>query len=197
MSKAKILSIFCTIVLLTSSTYTIVPSTPPTTKGKTSHKDIERTCAIIKPDAVSARVSGMIIYLIELNKFNILRMHKTQLTKKQAELFYAIHKDKPFFGELVDYMISGPVILMALGKDNAIAEWRTLMGATDPKKAVPGTLRKMFGTSITNNAAHGSDSPENAEKELAFFFPELCQKDRTGLRPLPARDSSLDPIASF
>jgi nucleoside-diphosphate kinase len=134
---------------------------------------VEKTFAIIKPDAVAARVSGMIIHLIELNKFNILRMHKTQLTKKQAELFYDIHKDKPFFGELVDYMISGPCILMALEKDNAIAEWREVMGATDPKKAAPGSLRKMFGTSIGNNVTHGSDSAETAQKELRFFFPDL------------------------
>lgn len=134
---------------------------------------VEKTFAIIKPDAISACVSGQIINIIELNKFNILRMHKVQLTHKQAETFYAIHRERSFFRELVDYMISGPVILMALEKDNAISEWRDLMGATDPKKAAPGTLRRMFGTSIGNNATHGSDSLENAQKELQFFFPDL------------------------
>lgn len=134
---------------------------------------IEKTFAIIKPDAVKSQFSGTIIQFIELNKFAILRMNKTQLTRKQAELFYEVHKERPFFGELVEYMISGPVILMALEKENAIQEWRDLMGATDPKKANPGTIRKMFGTSIGNNATHGSDSKETAQKELKFFFPDL------------------------
>lgn len=133
----------------------------------------ERTFAIIKPDAVDAHVSGMIINLIELNKFHILRMQKVQLTKAQAEQFYDIHRDRPFFGELVEYMISGPVIIMALEKENAVQQWRDLMGATDPKKAAPGTIRSMFGSSIGSNATHGSDSPENATKELTFFFPDL------------------------
>jgi nucleoside-diphosphate kinase len=134
---------------------------------------VERTCAIIKPDAIAALYSGMITYLIELNKFNIIRMQKTQLTVQQAEKFYEIHKERPFFRELVDYMISGPIILMALEKEHAIIEWRELMGATDPKKATPGSLRRMFGTSIGNNAPHGSDSPQTAQKELTFFFPDL------------------------
>jgi nucleoside-diphosphate kinase len=134
---------------------------------------IERTCAIIKPDAIAALYSGMIIYLTELNKFTILRMKKTQLTVKQAEQFYEIHRERPFFRELVDYMISGPVILMALEKEDCIKEWRELMGTTDPKKATPGSLRKMFGTSIGSNATHGSDSAQTAYKELTFFFPDL------------------------
>ncbi len=133
----------------------------------------ERTFAIIKPDAIDARVSGMIINLIELNKFHIVRMQKVHLTKAQAEQFYDIHRERPFFGELVEYMISGPVIIMALEKENAIQQWRDVMGATDPKKAAPATIRYMFGTSIGNNATHGSDSPENAKKELKFFFPDL------------------------
>src|SRR5690348_10513152 len=109
---------------------------------------IEKTLAIIKPDAVSSRYSGKIIELIEFNKFKITHMTKTQLSRQQGESFYEVHKDKPFYGELVSYVTSGPVIVMALEKENAIQEWRDLMGATDPNKAVVGTIRKMFGTSI-------------------------------------------------
>lgn len=134
---------------------------------------MEKTLAIIKPDAMKALRAGDIISLIELNKFTIKRMTKLQLSREQAEAFYAIHSDKPFFGELVDYMISGPVIVMALEKENAIQEWRDLMGATNPAKAAPGTLRRMFGTSIGNNATHGSDAPETAQQELKFFFSDL------------------------
>jgi nucleoside-diphosphate kinase len=100
-------------------------------------------------------------------------MQKKQLTRAEAEQFYAVHKERPFFGELVTYMISGPVILMALEKENAIQEWRDLMGATNPAKAAPGTLRRMFGTSIGSNATHGADAPETAQEELKFFFPNL------------------------
>ena len=134
---------------------------------------MEKTFAIIKPDAVQAGHAGLIIHLIELNKFVIRGMKKMQLTRAQAEAFYAVHKERPFFGELVDYMLSGPVIVMALEKENAIQEWRDLMGATNPAKAAPGTLRKMFGTSIGSNATHGSDAPETAAQEVKFFFPEL------------------------
>jgi nucleoside-diphosphate kinase len=131
---------------------------------------VERTFAIIKPDAVAALKTGAIISLIELNKFKIVHIEKKQLTVEQAELFYRVHQNQPFFGELVEYMISGPVVVMMLEKPNAIKEWRELMGATNPAKAEVGTLRYMFGTSIGNNAVHGSDSPETAAKELEFFF---------------------------
>lgn len=134
---------------------------------------IERTFAIIKPDAVASGDSGMIITLIELSKFTILGMKKILMTKQQAETFYAVHKERPFFGELVNYMISGPVIIMALEKENAINQWRDLMGATNPATATPGTIRALFGKSIGSNATHGSDAPETAKTELAFFFPEL------------------------
>jgi len=134
---------------------------------------VEKTFAIIKPDAVQAGHSGQIINLIELNKFSLIGMQKLRMTKQQAETFYAVHAARPFFGELVNYMISGPVIILALEKENAIQEWRDLMGATNPAQAAPGTLRRMFGTSIGNNATHGSDSPETAQAELAFFFPTL------------------------
>ncbi|HVX00683.1 MAG TPA: nucleoside-diphosphate kinase [Candidatus Babeliaceae bacterium] len=134
---------------------------------------IERTLGIIKPDAVKAQKIGAIVSLIELNKFTIIGLQKKQLTLEEAENFYHVHQDKPFFGELVEYMISGPVVLVALEKESAIQAWRILMGATNPAKADVGTLRYMFGTSIGNNAVHGSDSPETAQKELSFFFPNL------------------------
>jgi nucleoside-diphosphate kinase len=134
---------------------------------------MERTFAIIKPDAITSKHSGQIIHLIELNGFNIIGMQKKQLSRQEAETFYAVHKERPFFGELVSYMISGPVIIMALEKENAIQEWRDLMGATNPAKAALGTMRRMFGTSIGSNATHGSDAPETAKEELKFFFPNL------------------------
>ncbi len=131
---------------------------------------MEQTLAIIKPDSVAAGNSGKIIDLIEQNGFSIDRMEKGILKKEHAENFYDIHKEKPFFGELIQFIISGPIIVMALRKENAINEWRTLMGNTDPSKAEAGTLRKLFGTSIGSNAVHGSDSPENAKRELQLFF---------------------------
>ena len=134
---------------------------------------LEKTLAIIKPDAIAAGNTGIIITLIERNKFDILKMHKDQLTRKDAEEFYAVHKERPFFNELVETMISGPVIIMALERDNAISAWRDLMGATDPKKAAIGTIRYMFAEYIGKNATHGSDSPETAKVELGFFYPEL------------------------
>lgn len=134
---------------------------------------MEKTLAIIKPDAIAALRAGDIISLIELNKFTIKQMVKMELSRSQAEAFYAVHKERPFYGELVSYMISGPVIVMALEKENAIQEWRDLMGATNPAKAAPGTIRRMFGTSIGSNATHGSDAPETAQMELKFFFPHL------------------------
>jgi len=134
---------------------------------------MQRTCGIIKPDAIADKVAGAIIQLIELNGFGIIRMKKMRLTTEAAAEFYGIHKEKSFFDELVAYTTSGPIIVMVLEKDDAITDWRALMGATDPHKAAPGTLRKMFGTSIGSNAVHGSDSAENAVKELKFFFPDL------------------------
>jgi nucleoside-diphosphate kinase len=133
---------------------------------------METTLAIIKPDAVEAKNSGQIINIIELNDFNIKDMKKIQLTKQDAEKFYEVHKERPFFQELVDYMVSGPVIVLALEKEDAVKAWRDTMGETDPLKARPGSIRAMFGTSIGSNATHGSDSVENAHNEVAFFFPE-------------------------
>lgn len=133
----------------------------------------ERTFAIIKPDAVAAKNAGEIINLIEKNGFDIIGMEKILLTKDQASNFYAVHKTKPFFAGLIDFMISGPSIVLALEKPNAVKEWRELMGATNFENAAPGTLRRMFASSITQNAVHGSDSLENANIELKFFFPNL------------------------
>lgn len=131
---------------------------------------MEQTLAIIKPDAVAAGNSGKIIDLIEQNGFSIDRMEKGVLKKEHAESFYDIHKEKPFFGELIEFITSGPIIVMALRKENAINDWRILMGHTDPDKAEANTLRKLFGTSIGSNAVHGSDSPENSKRELQLFF---------------------------
>lgn len=137
---------------------------------------MESTIAIIKPDAVASGDSGQIIQLIELNGFIIANMLKVQLEKEDAEAFYEVHKERPFFGELVDYMTSGPVIIMELVKENAIQEWRELMGATNPEQAKPGTIRRMFGMSIGSNAVHGSDSAATAEQEIDFFFGE-CEEE--------------------
>ncbi len=134
---------------------------------------MEKTFAIIKPDAVAAGNSGKIIDRIEQEGFTIVAMKKIRLTKEQAEGFYAVHKEKPFFNDLTDFMSSGPCIVMCLEKENAIKDWRALMGATNPEDAEEGTLRKLFGKNIDNNATHGSDAPETAAIELKYFFSDL------------------------
>lgn len=134
---------------------------------------MERTFAMIKPDAVAAKNSGKIIDMIEAHGFTIVGMKKAQLDQKKAGEFYAVHKERPFFGELVSFVSSGPVVLLALEKDNAVKAWRDLMGATDSRKADKGTIRNLFGTDIGKNATHGSDAVETAQVELALFFPEL------------------------
>jgi nucleoside-diphosphate kinase len=131
---------------------------------------MERTFAIIKPDAVERRLAGRILARIEDAGFTVRAMRLHYLTKKEAEGFYAVHRERPFFGGLTDFMSSGPCVLLALEAPDAIAKWRTLMGATDPAKADAGTLRKEFGTSIERNATHGSDAPETAAFELGYFF---------------------------
>jgi nucleoside-diphosphate kinase len=131
---------------------------------------MERTLAIIKPDAVGRRVAGQIIDRIERAGFQIRAMRLAHLTKKEAEGFYAVHREKPFFGGLTDFMSSGPVVLMVLEAPDAIRKWRDLMGATDPAKAPDGSLRKLYGTSIGSNATHGSDAPETAAYEVGYFF---------------------------
>jgi nucleoside-diphosphate kinase len=131
----------------------------------------ERTLAIIKPDAVKARHTGKIIQRIEEAGFTIRAMRLLNLSKREAEGFYAVHRERPFFASLTAFMSSGPAIVMALEAPDAIKKWRTLMGATDPAQADPGTLRKEFGASIESNATHGSDAPETATFELGYFFP--------------------------
>src|ERR1700733_11096455 len=124
------------------------------------------TFAMIKPDAVAAKNSGKIIDMIEHNGFEIVRMQKVIIAADLAQEFYAVHKDRPFFGELVEFVISAPVIIMALHKENAIGAWRELIGATDPAKAAAGTVRNLYGTDLGKNAVHGSDAPETAANEL-------------------------------
>ena len=131
------------------------------------------TFAIIKPDAVRARVAGKIIQRIEDEGFQIRAMRLVNLSKRDAEGFYAVHRERPFFSSLTTFMSSGPAVVLALEAPNAIKKWRTLMGATDPAKADAGTLRKEFGQSIENNATHGSDAPETAAFELSYFFPGI------------------------
>jgi nucleoside-diphosphate kinase len=134
---------------------------------------VERTFAMIKPDAVAAKNSGKIIDIIEKNGFTIIGMEKIKLSRTQAEEFYGVHKSRPFFGELVDFITSGPVIPMVLEKDNAVKAWRDLMGETNSKKAAPGTIRAQFGTDIMVNATHGSDAHATAVQEIKLFFPDL------------------------
>ena len=131
---------------------------------------MERTFAIIKPDAVERGLAGKILARVEEAGFAIRAMRKQHLTKTEAEGFYAVHKERPFFGELTTFMSSGPCILLALEAPNAISRWRDTMGVTDPAKATPGTLRKDFGESIGRNATHGSDAPDTAAFELSYFF---------------------------
>ena len=133
----------------------------------------EKTYGMIKPKAVETGKTGLIIDRIEGEGFSIVAMKKMRMTKELAELFYEVHRQKPFFDELVGSVISGPVIAMVLEKDGAIASWRELMGATNPADAAQGTLRKLYGMSITDNATHGSDAPETAETEISLIFPEL------------------------
>ena len=134
---------------------------------------MERTFAIIKPDAVERRLAGKILARIEGAGFTVRAMRLHRLTKAEAEGFYAVHRERPFFGGLTDFMSSGPCILLALEAPDAIAKWRALMGATDPGRADAGTLRKEFGSSIERNATHGSDAPETAAVELGYFFRGL------------------------
>ena len=131
---------------------------------------MELTFAIIKPDAVKAGYAGRILHRIEQEGFTIRAMRMVNLSQREAEGFYAVHRERPFFGSLTKFMASGPAIVLALEATDAIKKWRTLMGATDPAKADAGTLRKEFGASIENNATHGSDAPETAAFELGYFF---------------------------
>ena len=134
---------------------------------------IERTFSIIKPDATARNVTGTVNAMIEKAGMRIVAQKRIRMTREQAETFYAVHRQRPFFGELVDFMISGPVVVQVLEGENAIAKNRDLRGATDPKKAAAGTIRADFADSIDANAVHGSDAPETAQVEIAFFFAGL------------------------
>jgi nucleoside-diphosphate kinase len=131
---------------------------------------IERTLAIIKPDAVKKRIVGKILDRIEEEGFQIVEMKMVRLTKDGARAFYAVHKGKPFFEGLTDFMSSGEIVVMALERENAIAHWREVMGETDPARAQVGTLRRTYGFSIERNVVHGSDAPQTAETEIGYFF---------------------------
>lgn len=134
---------------------------------------MDRTLAIIKPDAVQGRLAGRIIQRIEEAGFQIRAMKLLRLSQADAEGFYDVHRERPFFAQLTSFMTSGPVVVLALEAPDAVRKWRTLMGATDPGKADAGTLRKEFGSSIERNATHGSDAPETAAAEIEYFFSGL------------------------
>ncbi len=141
---------------------------------------IERTLSIIKPDAVAKNVIGQIYTRFEEAGLKIIAARMMHLSREKAEGFYAVHKERPFFNDLVEFMISGPVMVQALEGENAIATHREIMGATNPADAAPGTIRADFASSIDENAVHGSDAPETAAVEIAYFFPEgdLCARTR-------------------
>lgn len=129
-----------------------------------------KTLLMIKPDAVAEGRAGEILALVEKNRFAIRRLAKTQFTRERAERFYAVHKERPFYQDLVEYITSGPVVAIEIEADEAVARIREFIGATNPADARPGTVRYMFGKSLQNNAVHGSDGPENAQKELEIVF---------------------------
>jgi nucleoside-diphosphate kinase len=130
----------------------------------------ERTFSIIKPDATQRNLTGKILTCFEDVGLRVVAQRRIRMTREQAEGFYAVHKERPFYNDLVKFMISGPVVVQVLEGENAVAHNREIMGATDPKKAAPGTIRAAFGESIERNCVHGSDSPENAKAEIEFFF---------------------------
>jgi nucleoside-diphosphate kinase len=131
---------------------------------------IERTFSIIKPDATARNLTGAINAMIEQADLHIIAQKRVRITRAQAETFYAVHRARPFFGELVDFMVSGPVVVQVLEGDNAIAKYRDIMGATDPAKAAPGTIRKVHAKSIGENSVHGSDAADTAAQEIGQFF---------------------------
>ena len=135
--------------------------------------DTQETLSIIKPDAMKLKYSGKIIDFIEDKGFTIIAQKKIVLTKMQAEAFYTVHRDRPFFNELVDFMISGPILVQIIKAQNAVSFYREIMGSTNPDEAEEGTIRKLYGTNIQCNAVHGSDSIENANIETSFFFSKL------------------------
>ncbi|HEY2407312.1 MAG TPA: nucleoside-diphosphate kinase [Polyangiaceae bacterium] len=132
---------------------------------------VERTLCIIKPDAVEKRKQGAILQRVLEEGFKVIAMRQAQLSRREAEGFYAVHRERPFFDELCTFMTRSPVVVIALERENAVQHWRTVIGATDPAKAVDGTIRKLFGANVGENAVHGSDSPENGRIETAYYFP--------------------------
>lgn len=165
MSFSRLLSFCICIVAISCSAFA-------------SDVKMERTLSIIKPDAVSAHHIGEVIAQLEKEGLHVIGVKMQCLSPKQAEEFYAVHKERPFFKDLVKFMSSGPSVALVLEGENAVAKNREIMGATDPKKATPGTLRARFATSIESNAVHGSDSAESAQNEIAFFFKdsEMCTR---------------------
>ncbi len=141
---------------------------------------VERTLSIIKPDAVAKNIIGEINARFEKAGLRIVAARMLHLSREQAEAFYAVHKERPFFGELVEFMFSGPILVQVLEGENAIAKNREVMGATNPKDAAPGTIRADFAKEVTENAVHGSDAPETANQEIKFFFKdgEICKRTR-------------------
>ena len=133
---------------------------------------MEKTFSIIKPDAIKRNITGSINKIIEENGFRIIAQKRIKLSKDRAKEFYAIHNDKPFFNDLIEYMTSQPVVVQVLTRDNAVEVYRNVMGATNPENAEKGTIRKIHALNVQENSVHGSDSKENAEKEIAFFFKE-------------------------
>ncbi len=132
---------------------------------------IERTLSIVKPNAVGRNLIGAVVKLLEEGGLRVVAMRMTRLTREQARAFYEVHQSRPFYGSLVEFMTSGPVVPLVLEGENAIQRNRELMGATDPAKAAAGTIRKLYGENVERNAVHGSDAPETARQEIAFFFP--------------------------
>ena len=133
---------------------------------------MSRTFSIIKPDATKRNITGSINELIEKNGLRIIAQKRIKMTNDQAQQFYDVHNDKPFFSDLVEYMTSAPVVVQVLSSDNAVKKYREVMGATNPENASDGTIRKLFALNVQENSVHGSDSDENAEKEIKFFFTE-------------------------
>ncbi len=134
---------------------------------------LERTFSILKPDATERNLTGKINALLEEKGFRIVAQKRIRLSRLQAGQFYGVHKERPFFGELVEYMVSGPVVVQVLEAENAVSKYRDVMGATNPANAEDGTIRKLFAESIERNSVHGSDSAENAEAEIRFFFSDI------------------------
>jgi nucleoside-diphosphate kinase len=143
------------------------------TRSEENQVATERTLAIVKPDAVGRGLTGEILTRIHKAGFQIVAIKSLRLTKAEAEGFYAVHKARPFFADLTTFMSSGKVVVMVLEAENAITRWRDIMGATDPAKAAPGTIRREFGSSIQNNCTHGSDAPDTADFEIGYFFAGL------------------------